>query len=54
MGVAVFDECCGLDMAVASLMSRMGDASRFPARWCRAANETLARALAIAAQAKAG
>lgn len=53
MGAAVCDECCGLDMAVPSLMSWMGDASRFPARWCRAANETLERARAIAARAKA-
>ncbi len=54
MGAAVCDECCGLDMAVPSLMSWMGDASRFPARWCQSANETLERARAIAAQTKAG
>ena len=54
MGAAVCNECCGLDLAVPSLMSWMGDSSRFPARWFRAANETLVRARAIAAQAKAG
>jgi hypothetical protein len=51
MGAAVCDECCGLEAAVPSLMSWMGDASRFPQLWCQTANETLARARSIAASA---
>jgi hypothetical protein len=52
MGAAVCDECCGLKLAVPSLISWMDDATRFSPQWCAAVRETLARAHSIAAQAK--
>jgi len=45
---AVCDECCGIDKAVPSLVSWLGDPRRFSPRWCRAVESCVARARALA------
>ncbi|MEO0035429.1 MAG: hypothetical protein RLZZ501_1452 [Pseudomonadota bacterium] len=47
---AVCDECCGIDKAVPSLVSWLGDPGRFPARWCTALDACVAQARTVARQ----
>jgi hypothetical protein len=54
IGAAVCDECNGLDLAVPSLLSWMGDTTRFSLQWCAAVAETLRHAHSLAAQAQQG
>jgi hypothetical protein len=45
---AVCDECCGLNEAVSSLVSWLGDPGRFSLRWCAAVAATLEQARELA------